>query len=103
MKLTLGRKLFLYTSGLLIAVLLIAFAVLERNQARQWSEYLQVQQIAFARFATPELLKHFRGNFSQATGPAHREQLTGLLSFNPDLVKFTIYSTSGRIISIPPP
>ena len=103
MKLTLGRKLFLYTSGLLIAVLLVAFAVLERNQARQWSEYLQVQQVAFARFATPELLKHFRGNFSQAIGPAHREQLTGLLSFNPDLVKFTIYSTSGRILFDPPP
>ncbi len=102
MKLTLGRKLFLYTSGLLVAVLLIAFAALEHNQERQWSEYLQVQQIAFARFATPELLKHFRGNFSQANSPAHREQLAGLLSFNPDLVKFTIYSTSGRILFDPP-
>lgn len=103
MKFTLGRKLFLYTSGLLVAVLLIAFAVLERNQARQWSQYLQVQQIAFARFATPELLKHFRGNFREAAGPAHREQLTGLLSFNPDLVKFTIFSTSGRVLFDPPP
>ncbi len=102
MKFTLGRKLFLYTGGLLIAVLLIAFAVLEHNQERQWSEYLHVQQIAFARFATPELLKHFRGNFSEATGPEHREQLAGLLSFNPDLVKFSLYSISGRLLFDPP-
>ncbi len=103
MKITLGRKLFLYTSILLLAVLLVAFAVLERNQARQWREYLNVQQLAFARFATPELLKHFRGNFSQATGPAHQQQLQGLLSFNPDLIKFTIFSPTGReLYDLPP-
>lgn len=98
MKITLGRKLFLYTSLLLLAVLLVVFTVLERNQARQWREYLNVQQLAFARFATPELLKHFRGNFSQATGPAHQQQLQGLLSFNPDLIKFTIFSATGRVL-----
>jgi signal transduction histidine kinase len=103
MKATLGRKLFLYTSLLLLAVLLLAFAVLESRQSRQWREYLNVQQLAFARFATPELLKHFRGNFSQAAGPAHREQLKGLLGFNPDLIKFTIYSPTGRILFDPPP
>ncbi len=103
MQITLGRKLFFYTSGLLLFVLLIAFAVLERGQARQWQEYLQVQQIAFARFATPELLKHFRGNFSQATGPAHREQLEGLLGFNQDLLKFSLHSPSGRVLFDPPP
>ena len=84
-------------------MLLLAFAALEHNQTRQWKEYLQVQQVAFARFATPELLKQFRGNFSQATGPAQREQLTGLLSFNPDLVKFSLYSISGRLLFDPPP
>lgn len=98
MRITLGRKLFLYTSILLLAVLLIAFAVLERNQSRQWREYLNVQQLAFARFATPELLKHFRGNFNQADDPARRQQLQGLLSFNPDLIKFTIYSPTGRAL-----
>ena len=67
MQITLGRKLFIYTSALLLTVVLMTFMVLERNQARQWREYLQVQQLAFARFATPELLKHFRGNFSDAT------------------------------------
>lgn len=103
MRITLGRKLFIYTSVLLLVVLLAAFAVLERNQARQWQESLNVQQLAFARFATPELLKHFRGNFSQAAGPAHREQLKGLLSFNPDLIKFIIYSPTGRVLFDPPP
>ncbi len=103
MRVTLGRKLFLYTSLLLLAVLLLAFAVLEQRQARQWREYLNVQQLAFARFATPELLKHFRGNFSQATGPAHQQQLQGLLSFNPDLIKFTIYSPTGRLLFDQPP
>ncbi|WP_303722788.1 sensor histidine kinase [Malonomonas rubra] len=98
MQITLGRKLFFYTSILLLAVLLIAFGVLERNQARQWREYLNVQQVAFARFATPELLKHFRGDFSQAAGPAHYQQLQGLLSFNPDLMNFTIYSPTGRVL-----
>lgn len=102
MRITFGRKLFLYTSMLLLAVLLVAFAVLERNQARQWREYLNVQQLAFARFATPELLKHFRGDFKQAADPAHRQQLQGLLSFNPDLVKFTIYSPTGRKLFDPP-
>lgn len=103
MRITLGRKLFIYTSILLLTVLLLAFAVLERKQARQWRESLNVQQLAFARFATPELLKHFRGNFSQAAGPAHREQLKGLLSFNPDLIKFTIYSSTGRVLFDLPP
>ncbi|NOY12232.1 MAG: HAMP domain-containing histidine kinase [Deltaproteobacteria bacterium] len=103
MRLTLGRKLFLYTSILLLAVLLGAFAVLERNQARQWQDYLNVQQLAFARFATPELLRHFRGDFNQAAGSAHRQQLKGLLSFNPDLIKFTIYSPSGRVLFDLPP
>lgn len=103
MRITFGRKLFLYTSMLLLAVLLVAFAVLERNQARQWREYLSVQQLAFARFATPELLKHFRGDFEQATRPAHRQQLQGLLSFNPDLVKFSLYSPTGRMLFDPAP
>ena len=98
MQITLGRKLFFYTSILLLAVLLVVFAVIEQNQARQWREYLNVQQVSFARFATPELLKHFRGDFSQATGPAHRQQLQGLLSFNPDLMTFTIYSPTGRVL-----
>ncbi len=103
MQVTLGRKLFFYTSGLLLCVLLIAFAVLERGLARQWQDYLQVQQVAFARFATPELLKHFRGNFSQASGPAHREQLDGLLGFNQDLIKFSLHSPSGRVLFDSPP
>jgi len=98
MRITLGRKLFLYNSVLLLTVLLGAFAVLEQNQARQWRDYLKVQQLAFARFATPELLKHFRGNFSMAAGPAHQQQLQGLLSFNPDLITFTIYSPTGRVL-----
>ena len=103
MRITLGRKLFFYTSILLLTVLLIAFVVLERNQARQWHDYLKIQQLAFARFATPELLKHFRGNFSEAAGPAHRQQLQGLLNFNPDLITFSIYSPTGRVLFDSPP
>jgi signal transduction histidine kinase len=98
MQITLGRKLFFYTSLLLLAVLVVAFVFVERNQARQWRDHVTVQHLAFARFATPELLKHFRGNFSQATGPAHRQQLQGLLDFNPDLLKFSIYSPTGRLL-----
>ena len=64
MRVTLGRKLFLYTGGTLTLVLLMTFLVLERSQARQWEEHLHAQSRAFVRFATPELLKLFRGSFA---------------------------------------
>lgn len=97
MKLTLGRKLFLYTAATLIAVLFVTFLVLERTQARQWEGYLQEQSVAFARFATPEVLKQFRGEFAAPSA----DKLGGLSDFlrlNRDLVRIEIVSGSGRLL-----
>lgn len=94
-KVTLGKKLFFYTGIVLISVLAITFLFLARGQSRQWEEYLHAQSISFARFATPELLKQFRGDFP----PREKESLASVydfLGFNRDLVRFSLYSPSGR-------
>ncbi len=96
-RLSLVQKLFLYTSGTLVVLLLATLAFLERNQARQWDDYLQAQSIAFARFATPELLKLFRGTFP----PPHLDelgQLNEFLGINRDLVEFELISPGGRLL-----
>jgi len=97
MKMTISRKLFLYTSALLVVVLLTTFLMLERNQSRQWEEYLLEQSQAFARFATPEVLKVFRGQFQDGTQHTPHN-VTEFLSFNQDLVQFSLYSPGGRIL-----
>jgi HAMP domain-containing protein len=82
---------------MLTAVLLLVFAALERNQSRQWEEFLHSQSLSFARFATPEILKQFRGTFP----PSDESSLTyvyDFLSFNRDLIRFTIYSPGGRML-----
>jgi len=94
---TLGKKLFLYTSGSLVVLLLVTFFILERNQARQWEDHLRSQSLAFARFATPELLKLFRGAFP----PPQEEtsvKVADFLAFNRDLVGFSLFSPRGRLL-----
>jgi len=96
-KVTLGKKLFLYTATILLTVMAVTFFFLARGQARQWEEYLRSQSVAFARFATPELLKQFRGAFP----PDDEVQLGAVydfLSFNRDLIRFSLYSPSGRLL-----
>jgi signal transduction histidine kinase len=97
MKLTLGKKLFFYTSGTLVVLLLMTFLVLERNQSRQWEEHLRAQSLSFARFATPELLKLFRGSFPPREGATLRD-VYDFLGFNRDLIRFSFLSTSGRVL-----
>lgn len=97
MKLTLGKKLFFYTSGTMVLLLLITFLVLDRNQSRQWEEHLRSQSLSFARFATPELLKLFRGTFPLRRGDKLQD-VYDFLAFNRDLIRFTFFSTSGRVL-----
>lgn len=94
---SLGKRFFIYTGVTLFIVLLLAFAALERNQSRQWEEFLHSQSLSFARFSTPEILKQFRGSFP----PSDTTSLTyvyDFLGFNRDLIRFSIYSPSGRIL-----
>ncbi len=91
----LSRKLFLYTGGVLLALLLATFGLLEKRQASLWQEHLQAQHIAAARFATPEILKHFRGDFTQLS-PGQQNEMVHLLGFSHDLIQFSLHSTSGR-------
>lgn len=97
MKLTLGQKLFGYTSALVVLLLLTTFVVLERIETRQWEEYLQTQSLSFARLATPELLKRFRGEFDAAKSGLRPESFD-FLAVNRDLVTFSFSSPTGRII-----
>ncbi|MBE0501768.1 MAG: HAMP domain-containing histidine kinase [Desulfuromonadales bacterium] len=97
MTVSLGKRFFIYTGVVLIAVLFLAFAALERNQSRQWETFLQSQNISFARFATPEILKQFRGAFP----PSDETQLSyvyDFLGFNRDLILFSIFSPSGKVL-----
>ncbi|PLX94012.1 MAG: hypothetical protein C0621_06135 [Desulfuromonas sp.] len=93
--LTLGKKLFLYTGALLTGLLLFTFVVMERNQSRQWEAYHQEQSFAFARFATPELLKLFRGHFPPRDGHSEHE-IYDFIGFNRDLIRFSVLSPGGR-------
>ncbi len=97
MQITLGNKLFFYTSGTLIAVLLMTFLVLERNQSQTWEEHLYSQSQAFARFATPELLKLFRGSFADQ-GAQNLTEVRDFLNFNPDLMQFFMMTPGGRVL-----
>jgi signal transduction histidine kinase len=97
MKVTLGKKLFFYTATILVTVMAITFFFLVRGQARQWEEHLRSQSISFARFATPEILKQFRGSFPPQDD-VHLDYVYDFLSFNRDLVSFSLYSPSGRLL-----
>lgn len=97
MTVSLGKRFFIYTGVMLTAVLLLVFTALERNQSRQWEEFLHSQSLSFARFATPEILKQFRGTFP----PSDESSLAyvyDFLGFNRDLIRFTIYSPGGRML-----
>lgn len=102
MKITLGKKIFIYTSTTLVGLLLVTFLLLERHQARQWEQYLSAQSLAFARFATPELLKLFRGEFSNADSGS-RQGVYDFLSVNRELVQFAIYNPNGRQLFVSQP
>ncbi|BCR05721.1 hypothetical protein DESUT3_27900 [Desulfuromonas versatilis] len=95
MRITLGKKLFFFTSCLLVAVLLSTFLVLARNQARLWEDYLRSQSLAFARLATPELLKTFRGVFPPQN-QANLRQVLDFLGLNRDLIRFSLLAPTGR-------
>ncbi len=92
---SLSRKLFFYTGGVLLALLLATFGLLEKRQATMWQEHLQAQHLAAARFATPEILKHFRGDFTQLS-PRQQGEMVHLLGFSHDLIRFSLHSSSGR-------
>ncbi len=99
---TIGKKFFFFTAILLIVVLAATLTVLERQQVRQWEDHLHARSRSFARLATPELLKFFRGSFS----PSRRLEdgkLREILAFNPDLVHFSLYSAGGRLLYESPP
>jgi len=101
-RLTLAKTFFLYIAVTLSVVLLTAFFVLERNQSRQWEEYLRSQSVSFARFAAPEILKQFRGSFP-APDAAHLAGMYDFLGFNRDLIRFSVYSPTGRLLFESPP
>jgi len=96
MKLTLGKKLFIYTSGSLVILLLATFLLLEKSQSRQWEDHFKSQAVSFARFATPELLKVFRGDFSLSHDV--EKTLNDILGGNRDLIGFLIYSPSAKLL-----
>lgn len=96
---TLSKKLFIYTSGILLALLIVTFGLLEKRQALLWQDHLQAQHLAAARFATPEILKHFRGDFTQLT-PRQQGEMVQLLGFSHDLIRFSLHSVSGRALFV---
>lgn len=98
---TIGKKLFLLTASAQVLVLALTLAFLERSQARRWEEHLHAQSAAFARLATPEVLKVFRGTFPPSPQPPPSE-LRELLAFNPDLLQFSLYAPSGRLLYASP-
>ncbi len=95
MRTTLSRKLLFYTGSIIVVLLSVAFLVLERNQVQAWNDYLYTQSIAFARLATPELLKRFRGAFPPDV-PVETAGIVEGLALNRDLVQFSLISPSGR-------
>lgn len=97
MKLTLGKKLFVFTSATVAILLLATFLILERNQSRQWEGHLREQSISFARFATPEVLKRFRGFFPPRPESAGSD-VYEWLAFNRDLIRFDLVSPTGRVL-----
>lgn len=97
MKITLGKKLFIFTSATVSLLLLATFLILERSQSRHWEEYLREQSLSFARFATPEVLKRFRGSFPSHVGNSG-EGVEEWLAFNRDLIRFELISPTGRVL-----
>ena len=95
MRIGLGRKLFLATGGIVVLLLLATFAVLERNQAQAWEDHLFSQSLSFARLATPELLKRFRGSFPPDE-PAEISNMHEFLALNRELAQFSLISVTGR-------
>lgn len=95
MRTSLGKKLLLYTGGIVALLLVLTFMVLERNQAQAWEDYLFNQSLSFARLATPELLKRFRGSFPPDE-PAEIADMHEFLGLNRDLVQFSLISPTGR-------
>lgn len=95
MRTSLGKKLLLYTGGIVALLLVVTFMVLERNQAQAWEDYLFNQSLSFARLATPELLKRFRGSFPPDE-PAEIADMHEFLGLNRDLVQFSLVSATGR-------
>jgi len=91
----LGKKLLFYTGGIVALLLMVTFMLLERNQAQAWEDYLFNQSLSFARLATPELLKRFRGSFPPDE-PADIADMHEFLGLNRDLVQFSMISATGR-------
>jgi len=101
---SLGRKLLLSTAGILVFLLCGAFLLLERYQAEAWADHLYSQSLAYARIASPELLKRFRGSFQAeisdgADGVAGAREV---LALNRDLMQFTLVAPSGRRLYVSP-
>jgi len=92
---SLGKKLLLYTGGIVALLLVVTFMLLERNQAQAWEDYLFNQSLSFARLATPEMLKRFRGSFPPDE-PAEIAEMHEFLGLNRDLVQFSLVSATGR-------
>ncbi len=95
MRTSLVNKLQIYTGGIVALMLVVALLVLERNQAQAWEDYLFNQGLSFARLATPELLKRFRGSFPPDE-PAEIAGMHDFLGLNRDLVQFSLVSSTGR-------
>ena len=93
----LGKKLLLYTGSIVAVLLMATFMLLERNQAQAWEDYLFNQSLSFARLATPELLKRFRGSFPPDE-PADIADMHEFLGLNRDLVQFSLVSATGRYL-----
>ena len=102
MRTTLSRKLLVSTGGIVVVLLTAAFLILERSQSQAWTDYLYSQSVAFARLATPELLKQFRGAFPPGT-PGEVAGMAEPLALNRDLVQFSLVSPSGRRLYQSPP
>lgn len=95
MRTGLGKKLLIYTGGIVAVLLVITFMLLERNQSQAWEDYLFSQSLSFARLATPELLKRFRGSFPPDE-PDDIASMHEFLALNRDLVQFSLISGTGR-------
>jgi len=95
MRTGLAKKLLFYTGGIVALLLAAAFMLLERNQAQAWEDYLFNQSLSFARLATPELLKRFRGSFPPDE-PVDIADMHDFLGINRDLVQFSLVSPTGR-------
>lgn len=95
MRSSLGKKLLVYTGGIVALLLVVTFMLLERNQAQAWEDYLFNQSLSFARLATPEMLKRFRGSFPPDE-PAEIAEMHEFLGLNRDLVQFSLVSATGR-------